>query len=243
MHSLDLVGVYATDADTVNLVLLIETLEAEAKKQLKILSEELNQAGIQNETILLEGTELNWLAHELTKSKPDLIIMGTTGAGHVENKLFGSLTYKVISDTELPILAVPYKAKFNDFKSIVYATDYKTTDLQNLQTLIDWMQTFDSKIDFAHIANSDFSVEEERAFFKDFSENINTALDYPNIKAHLLFSEDVEDRLTRLLEEQAADLLVLVTKKRNFFERIFSKSLTKKMAYHNDTPLLIFKVK
>jgi hypothetical protein len=27
----------------------------------------------------------------------------------------------------------------------------------------------------------------------------------------------------------------------NFFERIFTHSLTKKMAYQNDTPLLIFK--
>jgi len=75
---------------------------------------------------------------------------------------------------------------------------------------------------------------------RDFEDELFVKVNYPKLSARLLYSEDVEDRLNILVKESKADLMVLVSTKRTFFERIFSNSLTKNMVYHSDTPLLVF---
>jgi nucleotide-binding universal stress UspA family protein len=55
--------------------------------------------------------------------KVDLIIMGTHGASGVKKILFGSNTSHVISNSTVPVLAIPLRHAYHPIKEIVYATD------------------------------------------------------------------------------------------------------------------------
>jgi hypothetical protein len=55
---------------------------------------------------------------------------------------------------------------------------------------------------------------------------------------HFLDNADVEESLSRFGAEQGLDLLIVVPKKHNIIESIFSKSHSKKMIMHSHVPVM-----
>ncbi|MEL7120487.1 MAG: universal stress protein, partial [Bacteroidota bacterium] len=53
-------------------------------------------------------------------------------------------------------------------------------------------------------------------------------------------SENVLKGLNRYAEDQQADLMIMSTGQRAFFDQLFHRSLTQQMAFHTRIPLLIF---
>ena len=50
---------------------------------------------------------------------------------------------------------------------------------------------------------------------------------------------DVGEGLERFANEKRADLIVMTTGKRSFFEEMFHRSITQKMVYNTKIPLLV----
>jgi nucleotide-binding universal stress UspA family protein len=240
IHSLDLMGIYATQITAADTSLLIKTLEESSQEKLNKIKEEFVNESISCETELINGTEMNWLPQVLKKIKPYLVVMGTTGSGEMENKIFGSLTHKIITNAEFPVLAIPQNANYKGIHQVVFATDFKESDVEHIQYVVNITKKYYPKLDIVHVAQGEFKDTTEEIFLKDFEDELFVKVNYPKMSTQLLYSEDVEDRLNTLVRESKADLMVLVSTKRTFFERIFSHSLTKQMVYHSDTPLLVF---
>ena len=61
------------------------------------------------------------------------------------------------------------------------------------------------------------------------------------IKHHFDFIEDDDKQhgIDEYLKTNNPDLLVMLKRKSGFFQSIFHKSITKKMALHGHTPLLV----
>lgn len=240
IHSLDMYGIYATTITAADTTMLIDSMTESANKKLKQIKEEFELDSIKCQTDLILGAEMNWLIHTLNEIKPYLVVMGTTGSNELENKIFGSLTHKIISNSPFPVLAVPEKAEYKGLHQVVFATDFKESDVLHIQFVINITKKYYPQLDIVHVAHGDFGDKTEEIFLKDFEDELFVKVNYPKMSTHLLYSEDVEERLNILVQESNADLMVLVSTKRSFFERIFSQSLTKKMVCHSDTPLLVF---
>ena len=56
---------------------------------------------------------------------------------------------------------------------------------------------------------------------------------------HYVETEDVEVGLFQFAEKHHCDLIVMVTRHYNFWERLMHRSLTQKIALHTELPLLI----
>jgi nucleotide-binding universal stress UspA family protein len=119
IHSLDLIGLYATQITPAETSMLIQSLEESAEAYLVKIKEKLEKEFILCETELLNGSKANWLPKVLKQTKPYLLIVLGIGSDEVENRIFGSLTHKIISKEEFPILAVPKFAKYKGIKKIV----------------------------------------------------------------------------------------------------------------------------
>jgi nucleotide-binding universal stress UspA family protein len=240
IHSLELLGLYATEITPADTAMLIKSMEESTMAKLEKLKEELEKESISCTTEILNGTEVNWLPHALSEIKPFMVIMGTTGSGQIENRIFGSLTHKIISSGSFPVMAIPKNATYKGIHQVVFSTDFKESDVEHIQFVIDITKKYYPRIDVVHVADGEFTENTEEIFLRDFEDELFVKVNYPKLSARLLYSEDVEDRLNILVKESKADLMVLVSTKRTFFERIFSNSLTKNMVYHSDTPLLVF---
>lgn len=241
VHFIDIDNIIASEITATIALREIKQLEKTSKRKIKKLVDKVKRYDVEctSEIIIINRRMISWLPEYLEELSPKLVVMGTTGSGGFENKVMGSLTYKVIRNTDFPVLAVPQKASYKGFKHIIFATDYQKKDIDNLNYLVSIAQYFKASIDAVHIAEGAFSDDTEEVFLDDFKKAVGKKTSYP-VDLRLLYWEDVEERLAILLKETKADLLALVTRKRNFIDRLFEKGLTKRMVYHTHTPLLAF---
>ena len=175
------------------------------------------------------------------EGKHQLIVMGTRGMSKYKTLFVGSNTVHVIEKAKCPVLCVPEDATYNGFKTIVYATDYLQEDKIMIQSVVSFAMPFDSLIKILHVSHRDQILD--KAMYEEFKSELPSFIQYSKIEFdRKVYSNSVESGLDEFMREQKADLLVLITKRRNFFQKLFHKSLTRKMSYFTDYPLLVFNI-
>jgi nucleotide-binding universal stress UspA family protein len=210
-----------------------------------------DQTAIQFETLekeILKGTELTYSLHSkygfvaeeicdfAEAQEADMIVLGTTGASGAAEVLFGSNAASVVSKSLAPVLVIPRNSTFKNFTRIVYATDYNEPEFPSMLRLIYFVEQFDCRLDVVHVkSDADKYFNAENNFFKKNKEQIS----YPNIHFVELEKGDVLQSINNYVETEHVDLLVMAKHNRNFFDRLFHRSLSKKMAFHTQIPLLV----
>ena len=178
----------------------------------------------------------NALRKESKKLRSGLIVMGTHGASGLRKVILGSNTTSMIAVSSIPVLAVPEHAAFKGFRNIVYATDMKNLK-KELKLLIPYARIFGSTIHIVHVSASgnDVSALEEKM------DGIVEKCGYDNVVNMVLADEDVDDAIDQYVSINKADLLAMFTHNPTFYERLFDRSQTRRMAFHSRVPLLAFK--
>ncbi|MDX9942565.1 MAG: universal stress protein [Bacteroidales bacterium] len=169
----------------------------------------------------------------------DLIIMGTRGSASKGEFFIATTTWDVISSGKTAVLAIPEKAPFKPIDHIAFATDFTEADFASMEVLTKMAGKLNAKVSVIHVKTSEGSLEENQ-MFDWFEEKTREQNPYPNIEFVLLEHEDVQEALNIFLSENQVGMIALVNRKRQLFERLFHRSLTKKFAYHCNIPLLAF---
>lgn len=177
------------------------------------------------------------------KRKVDLILIGTSGASGLKEKLIGSFTAEVMTKAPCPVLAIPNKYKFRIPKKITYATNYGKNDKKVLEILLKFNEVFNASISILHIdwgmtfftADDDYTKYKKsiQNHFKDFEFTFNHS--------------SGKDITKTILEETLLDNTEMIVmnplKRKGMWDQIFEKSVTKKIAYHVPFPLLTIPTK
>lgn len=166
-----------------------------------------------------------------------LIVMGTKGATGLDQVLLGSNAAAMINASSIPVITVPEFAHCESLKHIVYATDMQNT-LAELQALIPWAKAFDATIHALHIAPPGAAEALDAA---KTAETLVQESGYPNISFHVAANDDVIAGLDVFIAQKQADLLAMFTHDLTFFEKLFGQSVTRKMAFQSNIPLLTMK--
>ncbi len=211
----------------------IKRLESEKKrldKKLKVNASSVFVQGLTKPTILLA----------IKKSHPELGIMGTTGASDLEKNIFGSVSLEVVNECNTTVLIVPEKAKLGKIKRIVYATDYHESDIKAIGYLVVLAKKLNARVAVVHVANNDFSSADEKESMEALKIKIAEKNDCKDISFHIRKGEHVAGEIEKFCKKENADLLAVNNEKRSFFIKILLPSITKKMIYHSEIPLLVF---
>ncbi|MFZ1462196.1 MAG: universal stress protein, partial [Ignavibacteria bacterium] len=72
---------------------------------------------------------------------------------------------------------------------------------------------------------------------KEF-EKIKESSNYDKIRLELVKEENVLEGINDYINSHEVDVLAMAIRKRSLLDKIFNRSLTKKMAYHTRIPLL-----
>ncbi|MEI8137727.1 MAG: universal stress protein [Bacteroidota bacterium] len=216
-------------------------LKKESNKQLKESCLKITHAGkIKYESLSIEGFTVDVILNISKEKEIDMVVMGTKGATGFSNVIFGSNTAKIIEKAKCPIIAVPEDASFQSIKKITYATSYNHSDFRALKKIVEIAEPFNAQINVLHISDNIESPEIEKGLMKAFMEEVNHKIQYNNISFQIMRGENIEDALEEYIEEGSTNMLVMSTHHRNFFDKIFGKSVTKHMAYHTKIPLMAF---
>lgn len=239
VHAVEIDSLASAEENPDILINTIRLLEEQAEKKVVKLKEEIESFGLECNYDIVQGRTL-FLKEYMENINPLMIVMGTIGKNSFENKIFGSLAAQTIRNPKSIVLAIPQKAKFNNLSEIVFATDYHIKDKTCIEFIKKITNHYGSGLRVIHISENFNNLEQERNFLIQLVEEITKVISIRNLHFELLYGEDAEDELLELLESSKPDMLALITRKRNFIERIFDKSLSKKMVNHTNTPVLVF---
>jgi len=176
------------------------------------------------------------LVREVRRLRSGLVVMGTRGASGLTKAVLGSNTNSIIEVSHVPVLAVPEQAEFKGFRNVVYASDLRNLE-RELKILIRYIERFGSTIHLIHIVPPGNQVDSVEAKIESVLKNFP----YKNIVTLVLVDNDIDSALDQYVEISKADVLAMFTHELSFFEKVFDRSMTRKMAFHSRIPLLAFR--
>ncbi len=188
------------------------------------------------------GMPINIIVNQAKRNDVDLIIMGSKGENRSKiDQLLGSIAAGVVKNAHCPVVVVPEKTPFTGINRIAYATNLLEADPFELWKSIKILSPFNPIIHCVYIdldKKGDIKawkrIEEMEAFF---SEN------HPGIQLefHQFSATNLVDGLNDFIARFQIDLLVMYQPSRKFWDRLFHRSATKKMAVQTHVPLLVQK--
>jgi nucleotide-binding universal stress UspA family protein len=170
----------------------------------------------------------------------NLIVVGTEGINELRENIIGSRASRLVELSDRDILVVPRKVFFKKPRKLVFASDYLEEDKLAIQKVVEWAGFFDAEIDLVHISSSQKAIE--KALHLTMIEEIKPFVRYEKINYVLKsFRDDLALGIESYLQIAKGDILVTLSKKKTFFDQIFSKNLSKKMSYFLNKPLWVIK--
>lgn len=166
------------------------------------------------------------------------VVMGTKGESNFEDTILGSITSNVIRKSNHPVLAVPEGTTFNGISNVAFATNYDEGDKDAIHKLLDITQNFsNAQITALHVRPEDENDEQNAKQLQEMITNENYG---ERVKLDSIESQDVEKGINQYIEQQNVDMVAMLMRNMGFIRRMFDPSLTKKMAFHTNVPLLVF---
>lgn len=180
------------------------------------------------------------IIEEAEESDVDFIVVGTHGLSGFRKLFFGSRAWSVIKKSGRPVFAIPQGAVFKGIRKIAFGTEYRNGEIPGLNFLLRFAKLFEAEVTVLHITNYILSKSFEREMFENFKNDVINKMPYPNLKMHLMVSENVSDGVDKFCVKNKTDLLVMSPKKPFIFDNYFmtNMSMTRKTIFHTRTPLL-----
>lgn len=167
----------------------------------------------------------------------DILVMGTTGEGGFLNKLIGSVSSRVAQKAWCPVLLIPKNYTGQSFKNILYASDHKAIDEVLINEMVGFALIHDADIHLIHVKRG--SKEGFRVAKSTFEEIARTSAPNLSYQYSIVESKSVFSGIQQYIEQHNIDLISMVTPHRGFIEALFHKSLTKRMIFNMDIPILV----
>ncbi|WP_299535904.1 universal stress protein [Ulvibacterium sp.] len=221
--------------------LIEDTLLKDSQKNLQMLLDRIQNRFINQVhtfvTIGLYDFFVDSIKRQVEQKKIDFIIMGTKGASGLKKVTVGSNTGDVITKVKCPLLAVPENASYVIPKEIAFPTDYHLGyDLKVLDTLIGMVNTHGSVLRILHISRKGEQLNEDQLKNKEF---LNDYLKDVEHTFHSLTGTKLETAVQCFSESRDIDVVAMVAKNLNFFQRILFKPRIEEISYHTEIPFLV----
>lgn len=238
MHAYETPVIY-TDVTVSSVQIDFEMLRESALKQLKKFYSKILESvkDVQFELVLQQGLPSARTVEIAIEKKVDMVVMASTASNQVQRFLIGSNASRVVRDAPCKVMVIPPKAKFSGMKKIVYSTDLSDENLLAANQIVDFAHMFRSEIIFLNVDNRNLIHDE--ADLARMTHRIKQYVQYPKMKGFVCTDLNIADGITFFLKSEKADCLAMATHHRKFLQAIANPSVTKRVSYKTDVPLLI----
>ena len=238
VHSLDFSELDGHDAAGYSLIAKTQEIERNTEKNLKDMGDSVVKKGVNCSAKLYTGSLTSWLPDLIKELRPTLVVMGTTGAGSISNKIFGSNTYDIIQSSISPVIAVPVTATYHDIKKMTLAANLETVESEVIKYAVKFTSLFKAELEIIYVQS-----EKKRALATSVIEKFNSDIfKYHKLKdldCKLIIDDDYITGISLHIIKNNPDLFAIVMSNKNFFEKFLFGSLSEKMIHNSDTPLLV----
>lgn len=224
-----------------------QSLLHDVKEKLAKLKTTLQETkGVVVETCVTNGGVREGILQITDDKNIDLVIMGTSGASGIKERLWGSRTSDIILKSRVPVMAIPPNYQWKKPQRILFATNHYEKDPAVIETIFKLAELYSAElyVTIVTVDNDDAATflqhsHETPVYEKKLKETFKGDV----LTVANLYGKSFEDTLEDYITKNDIDLLVMVPYKRSLPDRIFSPSITKRMACHTTIPLLALHTK
>lgn len=179
---------------------------------------------------VLYGDLVNHVKSLYKEENYDYVVTGTNGASGVTELFIGSNTADLISKGEFPLITVPNGASREDSTKLIVALDLEPLDINVVNELVKIKEKTNLEIEFVTVTKDASNKDEVISSYN---------LPFPDFKVATIEDADIETGLANYMADNQNSVLVIINRKRTFFNNLFHKSISKKLSMHNNTPMVI----
>lgn len=174
---------------------------------------------------------LNDLTHE---GKGELIVMGTQGEGNFG--YVGRNATSVVMGAHVPVITVPSRWEPAPIKRIMLANDGVPMTAASVEPLLAIVRRTGAELLIAHVRDNSVAFDErgDRAALAKLFAGIRHSF-------VTVASDDVTNTLNDLARDGRVQLVAVIHRKKNFWDRLFHSSKAKRMTLHTSTPLVVLR--
>ncbi|MBG6111690.1 nucleotide-binding universal stress UspA family protein [Flavobacterium sp. CG_9.10] len=199
---------------------------------LRNIAEQNNLGHVKMSNVLDHGNLVDKVLKMINSEMIDYVVMGTKGATGLKETFLGTATTKVMNNSKAIVFAIPEHCKYHPIAKILFLTKYNFEDIKTVKKVIEFAKVFGAHIDCLHVKSShatdnDVFMEEWKKITQDHDSSL-----------HTIRKDDVEGVILDFIELHKINMITMHVYHKNFFEKLFQISLSKKLAFHVNIPLL-----
>lgn len=208
----------------------------ETRDQFRSLRDRYRSFSIRIVTSYSHGDLIDVVSSYIEEEDIFLIVMGSQGADGMKEFLFGSNTQKIVRHAHRPVLVVKNEPVNTEFKSIIFASDFREEAKKPFQELIEFGRHFGSHIHLVNITTNWTmeTGEEVRNKMEEFEELCWALPCFVHESGDL----DIESGIERFSTKINADIVAVAHFGKNPVKRIFTGSVTEALVNHLNIPVL-----
>ncbi len=225
---------------------LAESAEKEINNNMNGLVKQLNDYlahqnlnAIQIKSEVTMGFAVDEIILACEKMNVNLIVMGRRLTEGMTKILLGSVTSSIVEKSNVPVLVVPENVRAGiPVKDFMYAIEYDDADSKTLDKLLAFTRPLKAKVHCVHVLkdSENGASENLKALQATYADDVKKG----NIEFLNIISDDVSTGLLEFADTHNINILVMLTHKRSFFVKLFDRSLTQKIAFKVNVPLMVF---
>lgn len=201
-----------------------------------------NTEGVKAEAIVSRSSLKNAIAEVNDANDIELIVMGTLGATGIKKVFFGSNASSVIGDSNIPVLVIPPDYEWKKPESFLFTTHHFERDPKILDFIFEISNLYLARVNAAVFSNEEKDSAEilmqRTNEIPEYETFIRKSYEEPLFTTQHIFGTHFIESLQNYITENNVDVLTMVFRKRDFLERVFNPSITRKMSYQTKIPLL-----
>ena len=176
---------------------------------------------------------------EIAASKDvDMIFMATKGANGF-GELLGSKTAAIVKKVHLPVMVIPDGTTLDRVGTLALAYDYKREiERGTLDALTQTAEVLNADVDVVSINIVERTMSEDMMKIK---KQVKSELESIPHSLSYFHNDDVEDGIMDYCHKKNIGVIGVIPHSYNFLTELFHDSLTQKMVFHSDIPLLVIK--
>lgn len=205
--------------------------------KLERLKNEIKQeSGLEVEWKIVFGKVANMILKVAKDIEPRYILIGLNKKGD-QNEFIGSMTFRVISRSNTPVLCIN-KDRDSNFKRIVLPIDLSKSSRQKLPKVIHIAQKYDSVVDILLVLEENHPLNKQKLTL--YGNQVHDMLAKKKIKSetHFVSGGKYHKMITDHAQKVNADLLIIMTQAEYTYMELFVDKTAMHIINGTDIPVL-----
>jgi hypothetical protein len=184
----------------------------------------------------VEEAEVEKKLKEIVKNEPNTFFVINS---EMDNYMFNSQNeiIQTIENIGAISLLVSSGQQFRKFKEVMMPTDFNSNDFVKYPKLYTFFKQFNAVINATTVATEKKYLEAELKG-KNWKKTVNSIFPSLKLTTTVLRGENDAETFISHIQRNKPDLILLMKRKRNIFQRLYKKDSTKKIIESTDAPVM-----